>query len=107
MSHCRAKHGVRNAIIEHIGDIGVCPICSTNFITRLRLISLLSDSRRARCRVQVMSGSYPKIPPDELARLNEADREIRKLALKSGHTHPIAAKSARTAAGKRIGHVRG
>ena len=106
MSHCRAKHGARNAIIEHIGDTGICPSCGTNFITRLRLIAHLSDSRRARCRVQVMSGSYPKIPPDELERLNEADCEIRKLALKSGHTHPIAAKSACTAAGKRIGHVR-
>ena len=51
-------------------------------------------------------GAALRFPPDELARLNEADREIRKLALKSGHTHPIAAKSARTAAGMRIGHVR-
>ena len=106
MSRCRAEHGARNAIIEHIGDTGVCPNCSTNFITRLRLIADSSDSRRARCRVQVMSGGYPKTPPNELARLNEADREIRKLALESGHTHPIATKSARTAAGKRIGHVR-
>ena len=33
------------------------------------------------------------------------DRDERRAAIKEGHTQPIAVGSARTAAGKKIGHV--
>ena len=107
--HMRIKHEKRSSIQNYVDDSGVCPCCCTNFVTRIRVIAHLSDTRvsRCRCRIAILNGEIvPEIHPSIVVKLNSRDRELKKLAYKEGHTHVLAAKSARCASGKRIGSVR-
>ena len=84
-----------------------CPVCKTEFRSRLRVIAHLSDARRTRCRDVICSNmaDYPVLSEEAAMQLDLIDRFDRAAARKEGHTHPIAVGSAVTALGKRIGHV--
>ena len=103
--HCRAKHGHRLAVKQHIEGSGVCPACGTNFRTRLRCIAHLSDKRRPTCTAWVLA-NVPALPRDVLAKLDEHDRAAKREAWAQGRTHPLARGAAITRDGKRIGHCR-
>jgi len=105
-SHMRTKHRVRSSISMYIDDSGLCPICSTNFRSRIRVISHLSDVRRPKCRDCILTGCVPVIADSLYVQLQERDKQLRRKALHQGHTHPIASGSARTADGRTVGHVR-
>jgi len=104
-SHMRIKHNRVSPVKRYIGDTGICPHCSTDFVSRVRLLRHLWDSRRAKCRDWVLGGECPPVPLDVFQRLEARDRAIRREALHEGHTHPIARGSARRPNGKRVGHV--
>ena len=107
--HMRIKHKKRSDIHNFVNDSGVCPNCATNYVSRIRVIAHLSDTRpsRCRCRNAILNGDIvPELDPELVAKLNSRDREIKKQALRAGHTHALAAVSARTASGRRIGSVR-
>ena len=106
--HMRIKHTKHSIIHNFVDDSGVCPNCATNFVSRIRVISHLSDTRpsRCRCRNAVLSGDIvPELSPEFVAKLNSRDREFKKQALRDGHTHALAAVPA-IASGRRIGSVR-
>jgi hypothetical protein len=103
--HMRSKHGMRSPVKQYIDGTGICPVCGTNFLTRIRVIAHLSDVRRPKCRNVLLSGSRAPLPPSVQQALEELDRTTRREALQAGHTHPIAYRSARTKDGKRIGYV--
>jgi hypothetical protein len=104
-SHMRARHGVRSPIKRYVDDSAACPACGASFCTRIRVIAHLSDARRASCRREILVDDTHLLPLALFQKLEARDRVLRREALQSGHTHPIAAGSARTAAGRRIGFV--
>ena len=53
------------------------------------------------------SGIYPKLADHTVHQLDLKDREARRLAQQSGHSHPIACQPAITVNGKRTGRVSG
>ena len=103
--HMRMKHGFKKPVKQFVDSSGICPICKTNFQQRLRVIAHLSDRRRPRCRERVLKGETPAVPEDVLADLERQDRELLRCAWREGSSHAIAVGSARTATGKRTGHV--
>ena len=103
--HMRVLHGMRSPIKQYVDGSGICRICLTNFRTRIRVISHLSDKRRPRCRDRLLSGDFEPLPADVQKDLDDRDRVIRREAVRSGHTHPIASGCALTFENKRIGHV--
>ena len=55
--HCRVVHDERNAMRMYAESSGVCQVCKTSFVTRLRLMAHLSDRRamRSKCRDEILS----------------------------------------------------
>ena len=100
LAHKRAKHGVRNKIVELLDDISTCPICACEFHSRLRLMRHLSETRirskhsKTNCRFEFLSTERIPIDPAMAVTLNEKDRICRRTARKSGHSHVIATKLA-------------
>ena len=90
---------------QYINDSGVCPVCSIVFGSRLRVISHLSDTRRPKCRERVSAGDFPVLPKSALAKLSDRDRELKRLALREGHTHALASGAAVNAKGHIVGRV--
>jgi len=105
-SHCRSKHGVKNPMRFYADASGKCPICSTSFQTRLRCLAHLSDSRRPRCRDKILSGDLQPLALDEVRAMDASDRTARRMAWRSGHTHPLASAPAVKANGQLTGRVR-
>ena len=95
-AHSRSKHRTRSEVVARVGDIAVCPICHTNFHSRLRLITHLSESRvrsvkrGVSCRTEFLQAAFPLVDEVELGRLNDIDRRSRREARTRGHTHEIA-----------------
>jgi len=104
LSHMRSKHGHRNPFVKFL-DCGSCPVCRTDFETRERCMGHLSDKRRPKCRSALLSGNFPIVPDDIIARLDDEARARSKKARKAGHSHAIAVNPARTANGRILGHV--
>lgn len=65
----------------------------------------MTDTRRDKCRSQILLGEFPALSIEERNRLEKIDREARANAQKLGRSHAIAVGSAKTATGKRIGRV--
>lgn len=103
--HMRMKHNYRDPVCEFFDGSGICPICRTNYHTRLRVLNHVCNTRRTKCRSAILSSDLPRVPLDKLLKLMACDRQARSEAKKQGHTHPIAQGSAYTNLGKRIGHV--
>jgi hypothetical protein len=104
-SHMRARHGARSPIKRFVDDSALCPACGASFCTRIRVIAHLSDARRPACRVAIMIDDTHLVPLSLFQKLEARDKVLRREALQSGHTHPIASGSARCGAGRRIGFV--
>ena len=104
-SHKRARHGARSPIKRYVDDSASCPSCGTHFCTRVRVIAHLSDARRPACRDRILADVTLLLPLSLYQKLEARDKVLRREALHSGHTHPIASGSARTVAGRRIGFV--
>jgi hypothetical protein len=106
-AHQRTKHGLRVPQRYFADKAGYCQVCGTCFHTRLRLLAHLCDTRRAQCwsRFCTDPASYTKLSQQQVDFLDQIDQDMRKQARKRGHTHAIAVGSAKSADGKRIGHV--
>ncbi len=87
-AHCRVKHGDRLDIRRYISD-SVCPACGTDYRERLRCIAHLSDRRRPGCAEWVRQNAA-RLSDEEVSKLDEVDREMRRMAWRQGHTHHIA-----------------
>ena len=105
LQHQRCFHGSRNEMRYYADESGICRHCNTNFVTRLRLLRHLTDSRRPVCRDAILAVSSQRLSEDLVETLDLKDREARRLAQRAGGSHPIACGPARTVAGKCIGHV--
>ena len=104
-SHQRACHGVRNPMRAFADADGECPICRIRFQSRLRLLSHLSDTCRPQCRDKLLSGCVQPLPLTRIQELDALDKESRRLAMRQGHTHPLAVGSATRPDGRRVGRV--
>ena len=95
-AHQRAKHGMRNSVVPLVGDISACPICGTDFRSRLRLMTHLSETRlrskfaTTTCRQQFLAKFTEVAPEESLNILNLRDRKARRSAYRSGRSHEIA-----------------
>ena len=104
-SHMRAKHKEKCMFRVYIDADGVCPVCKTQFKSRIRCLAHVSDKRRTKCSSALVAGHYKQLATVTVERLDLSDREERRLAQQSGHSQPIAKGSARTACGRVIGRT--
>ena len=102
--HQRVTHGMMNPIKQFIGDFSTCPACGTDFMSRLRLITHVTDRRRGACQAFIVQ-NCPRIPKQQFDELEAFSRQLHREAAKRGHSHVLAAGSACTRQGKRIGRV--
>ena len=102
-THAWIKHLKRNIIRECVPS-DVCPCCHTDFQQRIRCLAHLSDRRRPRCRLWVLQ-HLPRLPPDEIARLDLIDRALRRDAQRQGRSHHIAKGAARASSGRVVGRA--
>ena len=95
-AHSRSKHGTRCSVNDYIGDVSVCPVCHTEYRSRLRLLAHLSDTRiRSKhrgtsCNAEFLASKPKRIDAEVLAELHKKDRLSRNAAIKLGHTHELA-----------------
>ena len=92
----RIKHKVLNPIASRLPDTTRCPICRSDFHSRMRLVAHLSDTR-VRSRVRgtnchsVFMASHDVLPTSFLdSGLNAALGESRRRARAVGSTHEKA-----------------
>ena len=96
LCHSRSQHKVRSEIVKRIGDTSMCPVCGTDFKSRLRLITHIGETRvrsvtrGASCRTLFSAALNPLVDEVELERLNDVDRQVRRAAKAKGHTHELA-----------------
>ena len=107
-SHARIKHGARAPQRWYAPASGTCPVCATEFRSRLRLLAHLCDSRRTRCWTTITSKpkAFKKLDKVTLDRLDAEDTKTRRNAWKKGHSHAIAVGSARRGDGRSIGRAK-
>ena len=94
-----------SSVKAYIDGSGLCPICGSNFHSRLRVIAHVSYVRRPKCGDRLLSGECPKLSPAALSKLEAQDKVLLKAARREGRTHVIAVGFALTLEGKRVGHV--
>ena len=99
-----ASTASETSLIRELVSSSVCPCCRTDFVQRIRCLAHLSDSRRPRCRDWVLRNCR-RLPPAAVARLDLADRELRRAAQRSGRSHHIARGAARDRSGRVVGRA--
>jgi len=104
-SHQRTKHKQRNDMRYYVEADGLCIVCKTMFNSRIRCLAHLLDRRRTKCSDQIRDGNFKRLPESTVVQLDLADREARRQAQRSGHTHPIAQNSATRHSGQVVGRV--
>ena len=104
-SHMRAKHKTLCEFRCYVNADGKCPVCLTVFNSRIRCIAHLSDRRRTKCSDIISGGQIRKLAVATVARLDLLDRESRRLAQRTGHSHPIAQGPAVRPNGRIVGRV--
>ena len=110
-SHQRTKHKLRNPLTDYLDDSGICPVCSSHFHNRVRLLAHVSETRKrsktshATCRELLLRGAFPKISVELRTAAGMKDREMRRAAQRAGRSHVLAdlpAKRRRLNAGAAI-----
>ena len=95
--HRWSKHKLKAGVRNFLGDVSVCPICRTDFRSRIRLVKHMSERRvRAKnrpttCQQVFLSSNPAPVPDVELQRLEARDKTRSKEVRKSGHSHELAA----------------
>ena len=94
--HKWAKHRVKSGVRDFVGNISVCPICSTDFCSRARLVKHLSERRiRSKLRTVTCQQAFLRSQPqmvngNERSLLEARDADTFRKARKEGHTNVIA-----------------
>ena len=104
-SHQRTKHKQLNDMRYYVKGDGLCVVCKTVFNSRIRCLAHLLDRRRTKCSDQIRDGRFKRLDESTVVQLDLADREARRQAQRSGHSHPIAQNSATRRDGKVVGRV--
>jgi hypothetical protein len=91
-------------VVSNIGqlvpNITVCPVCSTNYFTRTRLVQHLSEKRirskvrKTSCRLLFLDSKPNRLGTDTINALQLAAREVLRVARKQGRTHERASRPA-------------
>jgi len=111
LAHQRKKHGDTCAVNKYIDDVSLCPVCLTDFHSRVRLITHLSDTRvRSKtrltsCNAVFLASKPPIVQQDVLERCMARDRCVRAQASKQGHTHEIATVPCKRTRAPRVDHT--
>ena len=96
IQHAIIKHSKRSLPSLCIGDTTKCMHCCTTFASRVSLLAHLGDMRvRSKvrgtcCGKPFLENLPPLLPTDVADMLNARDKDLRKAALKQGHTHVIS-----------------
>ena len=98
-SHSRAKHNTRCVARNYVGADFRCVVCSATFGSRTRAIAHLTDKRRTKWADRLCE--FEQLPSELVTKLDEADREERRLARVQGHSQPIAKGSSVDAIGRK------
>ena len=98
--HCRAKHGQRSDFVQFVGDITRCPVCLTEYHSRVRLLNHLGDrrirskTRGVSCHDMFLSANPAPVSNEILTELLGKDRASRRDARNLGRTHELVTRSA-------------
>jgi hypothetical protein len=96
--HKRRMHGTRCPVDAFLGDVTICPICATDYHSRVRLVTHLSETkvrsktRGTSCNAAFLLSQPARVADEVLNVLHARDTEPRIAAVKAGHTHVIAAR---------------
>ena len=95
-SHIRCKHKVTSPLNRYIDNSGICPVCRTNFYSRTRVLTHVSETRvrnksgRKTCRQRLLAGDFPELCVSVFADATLASRKERRAAQRCGRTHTLA-----------------
>jgi hypothetical protein len=101
--HMRIKHGQGSDVRQFAHADGRCRACSTIFFTRAALVGHLADGRRPRCLSWCREHDVADVAA-VTASLDKVDKEQRRMAKRSGASHPIVPRPA-TKDGKVVGRT--
>ena len=105
--HQQAQHGRRAPQRFYAPASAVCMVCGTKYSSRLRLLDHLCDLRLKVCwsTIQKFRDKYPALSEEEVYELDILDREMRRKAKRSGHSHPLSTAPARRPDGRAVGQA--
>ena len=104
-SHQRVVHKVLSPMRAYADESGTCPVCSTCFRSRLRLLAHLCDSRRPTCRDACFSRDITPLTETRVVELDKLDRLARTEARRAGHSHAISRGHAFDSKGAVVGRA--
>ncbi|CAE8655748.1 unnamed protein product [Polarella glacialis] len=86
--HLRRKHGIRNELRQYVDGSGRCPVCKTQFSSRVHALEHLRETRRQnRCRTAVSGGQVKRLSKSTVDALDAHDRKCRREA-RQAKQHP-------------------
>ena len=95
-AHMRGAHRQRSNLRVFVDGSGTCPICRTQFASRIQALAHVSERRKraktptVSCRDRLEAGAIPPLNPEVVLRLDAADKAARGIARKeSGKSRPV------------------
>ena len=99
--HELVAHGKRTPVSAFVGAWKRCPVCHTEFASRLHLVNHLADKRvrskvrQTNCGIVFLSADPPMVEASLVSTLMASDKLERQQARKVGHTRPIVGAAAK------------
>ena len=100
--HQRVVHKKRSELKFYIAG-SQCPVCLTTFSSRSVCLNHVSDARRPKCKIAILSASFPRLEDDYIASLDKKETLLRRQVARSGHSHIIFSAPAVSAKGRLLG----
>ena len=99
--HELVAHGKRTPVSAFVGAWKRCPVCHTEFASRLHLVNHLADKRvrskvrQTNCGIVFLSADPRMVESSLFSTLMASDKLERQQARKLGHTRPIVGAAAK------------
>ena len=104
-THTRTAHKQRSGLRCFLDASAICPVCKTQFGSRIRCLAHVSERRKRgasqtqalSCRERLERGDVVPLEPSLLDSLDEIDRKLRADARRAGRAQPLVlVKASRT-----------
>ena len=92
--HMRTKHAQKSALRTYLDGSGRCPVCLTQFESRIRCLAHVSEKRfrgkaQESCRSKLEAGGFLALPHALVSALDAADALLRRGARRHGRSAPL------------------
>ena len=97
--HMRTKHAQKSALRTYLDGSGRCPVCLTQFESRIRCLAHVSEKRfrgkaQESCRSKLEAGGFLALPHALVSALDAANALLRRGARRHGRSAPLVAAPA-------------